>query len=112
MSPFKSVLGVQGCVGSVFPTQHRFHARVSQAGSLLCRVCRVCARVRACACVLPIEAPEAAEKCYASPDKANTPYTVNTNTSNVLIYKGFSCVGFVLGMGNFVQGVNTGEVSL
>lgn len=103
MSPTKRVLGVLGVcwVGFRYPTQ--FRAFYFEALRLLCWVCWVCRRARAWATLF--ESLEARFFSYARTVKPNTPNTLNTFDLKLLNLKGFSCVGFVLGMAFFVSGV-------
>lgn len=52
-----------------------------------------CARMR----LLFNAGNEPKENLYASPEKPNTPNTLNTDSINQLILLSFNCVGFVLG---------------
>lgn len=102
MSPSKSVLGVLGScwVGFRYPTQFRafYFAHLRQ----LCWVCWVCRRARAWAELF--ESLAEIFFSYARTVKPNTPNTLNTFDLKLLNLKGFSCVGFVLGMAVFVSG--------
>lgn len=100
MTALKSVLGCVGLcrVGFANPTQ----VEASNGGALrgVCPVCWVWGRARAYACVLfrHISLPgDDAKKGYARAEKPNKPNTPNTVALKTLIYKGFKCVGFVLG---------------
>lgn len=99
MNTTKSVLGVLGCVGLGLQTQHS--ERPAAAG--LCGVCVGCvgfgvARAHACDLLQRLNgANEARKNCYARTEKPNKPNTLNTVALKALIYKGFKCVGFVLG---------------
>lgn len=100
MTALKSVLGCVGLcrVGFANPTQ--FEASNGAALRAVCRVCWVWGRARAYACVLfrHISLPgDDAKKGYARAEKPNKPNTPNTVALKALIYKGFKCVGFVLG---------------
>jgi hypothetical protein len=102
MSPTKSVLGVLGVcwVGFRYPTQ--FEAFYFAAFRLVCWVCWVWRRARAWATLF--ESMAARFFSYARTVKPNTPNTLNTFDLRLLNLKGFSCVGFVLGMAFFVSG--------
>ena len=103
MNTPKSVSGVLGMcrVGFGYPT--RIQA-LSYAGSrLVCGVCWVLRRVRACVKLLALET-EARIFSYARAEKPDKPNTLNSKLVMVLILKGFVCVGFVLGYGFFVSG--------
>jgi hypothetical protein len=103
MSTFKSVLGVLGVcrVGFGYPAQ--FQAFVFAGFRLLCWVCWVWCRVRAC---VTLFSPEAmvTKFSYARTEKPNKPNTLNSKLIKILILKGFICVGFVLGCGFSVLG--------
>ena len=102
MNPTKSVLGVLGVcwVGFRYPTQ--FQAFYLAALRHVCWVCWVCRRARAWATLFNSTA--ARFFSYARTVKPNTPNTLNTFDLKLLNLKGFSCVGFVLGMVFFVLG--------
>lgn len=93
------VLGVSGCVGFGFATQHS--GRPVTAG--LAAVCVGCvgfyarARMRASRSGLVGGNSDGWFFFYARTEKPNKPNTPNTDTLKVLICKGFKCVGFVLG---------------
>lgn len=99
MRTAKSVLGVLGCVGFGLRTRHS----ARPATARLCGVCVGCvgfgvARAHACVLLQRLnEAYEARKNCYARTEKPNKPNTPNTVALKALIYKGFECVGFVLG---------------
>jgi len=99
MNTTECVLGVLGCVGLGLRTQHS--ERPATAG--LCGVCVGCvgfgvARAHACDLLQRLnEGDEARKNCYARTEKPNKPNTLNTVALKALIYKGFECVGFVLG---------------
>lgn len=101
MNTPRRVSGVLGVcrVGFSDPTQ--FQA-LSYAGSrLLCGVCWVRCRVRACV-TLFAQKTENRIFSYARAEKPNKPNTLNSKLLKMLILKGFNCVGFVLGYGFFV----------
>ena len=103
MSAHKSVLGVSGVcrVGFGNPTQFR---ALNYAGlRLLCGVCWVWCRARACMTLFELEV-RVRKFSYARTDKPNKPNTLNSKLIRVLILKGFICVGFVLGCGFSVLG--------
>ena len=102
MSPTKSVFGVSGVcwVGFRYPTQ--FQAFYFAAFRLVCWVCWVWLRARAWATLF--ESMAARFFSYARTVKPNTPNTLNTFDLRLLNLKGFSCVGFVLGIAFFVSG--------
>jgi len=100
MNAAKSVLGCAGLcwVGFANPTQ----VQAVNGGALLgvCWVCWVCTRAHACACICEGTEETTAQrikKLYARTEKPNTPNTPNADILKMLIYKGFKCVGFVLG---------------
>lgn len=103
MSPAKCVLGVLGVcwVGFRYPTRFRtfYFGPLRQ----LCGVCWVCRRARAWATLF--ESKTAIFFSYARTVKPNTPNTLNTFDLKLLNLKGFSCVGFVLGVVFFVLGL-------
>lgn len=99
MNTAECVLGVLGCVGLGLRTLH-------SARPLTARVCAVCvgcvgfgvAHAHACALLQKLNgADEARKNRYARTEKPNKPNTLNTVALKALIYKGFECVGFVLG---------------
>ena len=96
MTTAKSVLGVSGVcrVGFCYPTQ--FQAFVFAGFRLLCWVCWVWLRVRACVTFISPKATSVYFS-YARTAKPNKPNTLNSKLIRVLILKGFICVGFVLG---------------
>lgn len=99
MTPPVSVLGVLGVcrVGFGKPT----HIQVSESVALRACVLGVLGmRARARAGVFLIVDIEGERNFYASPEKPNTPNTLNTDVSNPLNALGFECVGFVLGLPN------------
>ena len=100
MNTPKSVLGVLPVcwVGFANPTQ----VEASNGGALraVCWVCWVCTCARAYACIrrgAEQTATAHVKTLYARTVKPSTPNTLNTDALKVLIYKGFKCVGFVLG---------------
>ena len=103
MTTPKSVLGVSGVclVGFCYPTQ--FEALIYAGFRLVCWVCWVWRRVRAC---VTLFAAITMSKffSYARTEKPNKPNTPNSKLIRVLISKGFICVGFVLGSGFSVLG--------
>ena len=103
MTTPKSVLGVLGVcrVGFGYPTQ--FKAFIYAGFRLLCWVCWVWRRVRACVTLFRRQTTVRVFS-YARTDKPNKPNTLNTMLLKILIFKGFICVGFVLGSGFFVSG--------
>lgn len=106
MSPSNSVSGVLGVcrVGFGYLTQYRTF--YFAALRLLCWVCWVCRRARAWA--TSFESMGTRLFSYARTVKPNTPDTLNTFDLGLLNLKGFSCVGFVLGMEFFVSGLVLG----
>lgn len=96
MTTPKSVLGVSGVcrVGFCYPTQ--FQAFIFAGFRLLCWVCWVWRRVRACVTLFALKAMGRFFS-YARTEKPNKPNTPNSKLLKVLILKGFICVGFVLG---------------
>lgn len=111
MSAPKSVLGCVGLcrVGFANPAQAR--ATNGAALRVLCGVCRVLHRARACVAVSLVQSKGAGKILYARTEKPNKPNTLNTDALKALIYKGFSCVGFVLGWGFCVGLGSAGEKS-
>ena len=103
MTTAKSVSGVSSVcwVDFGYPTQ----IGAFYFGSLraLCRVCWVSLRVRACVTMF-VRFLMADYFLYARTEIPNKPNTLNTSRLKLLIYKGFSCVGFVLGGVFFVSG--------
>ena len=109
MTPIKCVLGVSGVcwVDFRYPTQ----IGAFFFGSLraLCRVCWVSLRVRACV-TLRVRFLMADYFLHARTETPNKPNTLNTIRLKLLIYRGFSCVGFVLSREFFVSGSVFGGV--
>ena len=103
MTTPKSVLGVSGVcrVGFCYPTQ--FEAFIYEGLRLLCWVCWVWLRVRACVTLFALNAMGVFFS-YARTEKPNKPNTLNSKLIKVLILKRFICVGFVLGCGFSVLG--------
>lgn len=99
MSTLKSVLGCVGLcwVGFANPTQAQ--AMNGAASRVLCGVCWVWHRARACAAVSLVPSDGEGKILYARSEKPNKPNTLNTGALKALLCKGFSCVGFVLGWG-------------
>jgi hypothetical protein len=99
----KSVLGVSGVcrVGLSYPTQ--FQASIRAGFRLLCWVCWVRHRVRACVTLFALRAMGRFFS-YARTEEPNKPNTLNSKLLRILILKGFICVGFVLGCWFFVSG--------
>ena len=103
MTTSKSVLGVSGVcwVDFRYPTQiGTFCFGGFQA---LCRVCWVSLRVRAYV-TLDRRFLMADYFLHARTEIPNKPNTLNTVQLKLLIYKSFSCVGFVLSSVFFVSG--------
>ncbi|MCQ4257459.1 hypothetical protein [Stutzerimonas stutzeri] len=111
MSTLKRVLGCVGLcrVGFANPTQA--HGMNGGALRVLCGVCWVWHRARACAAVSLVPSDGEAKILYARTEKPNKPNTLNTDASKALIYMGFNCVGFVLGWGFCVGLGSAGEKS-
>lgn len=109
MTSTKSVLGVSGVcwVDFSYPTQ----AGALFFGGLpvLCRVCWVSLRVRACV-TLEGRFPMANYFLHARTEIPNKPNTLNTVRLKLLILKGFVCVGFVSGHVFFVLGSVVGGI--
>ena len=103
MSTPKSVLGVSGVcrVGFGYPTQ--FQPFIYVGFRLLCWVCWVWCRVRACVTLFALKAMDIFFS-YARTEEPNKPNTLNSKLIKVLILKGFICVGFVSGCWFFVLG--------
>lgn len=99
MTSLSSVLGVLGMCRVGFRNPTQFQPSISGVSSGVCWVCWVLPR--ACAClhkIFPEHSKATRKKLYAIAEKPSTPNTPDTNNSNPLIYIGFKCVGFVLGM--------------
>jgi len=107
MSAPKCVLGVSGVCRVCFanPTQLQTRNGAGLPGAVL-GVLGLRARTRACALLSDSlnTQPLRLKDCYARTEKPNTPDTLNTASSNLLICKAFECVGCVLGRGVFVLG--------
>lgn len=103
MTTPKSVLGVSGVcrVGFGYPTQ--FQSFIYACFRLLCWVCWVWRRVRACVTLFALKITVRIFS-YARTEKPNKPNTLNSKLIKVLILKGFICVGFVSGSGFSVLG--------
>lgn len=96
----KSVLGCAGLCWVGFGNPAQFEAVNGGPLRGVCWVCWVCTRAHACAfnrAITDGEALTQRKNPYARTEKPNTPNTLNTDSLKVLIYKGFKCVGFVLG---------------
>lgn len=103
MSAAKSVLGVSGVCWVDFWNPTQFQALNFAGFRLLCGVCWVCRRARACITLFESQTRDVFFS-YARINKPNKPNTLNTKLLRLLILKGFICVGFVLGSGFFVSG--------
>lgn len=103
MSLYNSVSGVLGVCRVGFEYLTQFRAFYLAALRLLCWVCWVYRRARAWATLFESMAPRLFP--YARTVKPNTPNTLNTFDLRLLNLKGFSCVGFVLGIAFFVSGL-------
>ena len=103
MTTPKSVLGVSGVcrVGLSYPTQ--FQTFIYAGFRLLCWVCWVWHRVRACVTLFVLKITVRIFS-YARTEKPNKPNTLNSRSIKVLNLKEFICVGFVLGNGFSVLG--------
>lgn len=103
MTTSKSVLGVSSVcrVGFEYPTQYRCPNYV--ASRVLCGVCWVSCRARAC---MTLFASNSTEGFFsnATTNKPNKPNTLNSSSIKALDLKGFICVGFVSGCGFSVLG--------
>lgn len=100
MSALKSVLGCVGLCRVGFANSTQVEASNGAPLRGVCRVCWVCSRARAYACVLFRHinpSGDDAKNGYARTEKPNKPNTPNTDALKALIYKGFKCVGFVSG---------------
>lgn len=111
MSALNSVLGCVGLcrVGFANPTQAR--AANGEALRVLCGVCWVWHRARACVAVSLVPSDGVKKFLYARTEKPNKPNTLNADALKALFCKGFSCVGFVLGWGFCVGLGAAGEKS-
>lgn len=98
MSARVCVLGVLGCVGFGFATPHS--CEPVTAG--LCGRCAGCvgfaARARVHAVCRLVGLRVVRNFSYARAEKPDKPNTPDTVALKALIYKGFKCVGFVLGL--------------
>lgn len=103
MTTPKSVLGVSGVCRVVFGYPTQFQSFICAGFRLLCWVCWVWRRVRACVTLFALKTMDV-NFSYARTDKPNKPNTLNSKLIRVLILKGFICVGFVLGSGFSVLG--------
>ena len=103
MTTPKSVSGVLGVCWVEFGYPTRFQALNYVGFRLLCWVCWVWRRARACMTLLE---PKLKERIfsYARTEKPNNPNTLNSKLIKVLILKRFICVGFVSGCGFSVLG--------
>lgn len=103
MTIFKSVLGVLSVCRVDFEYSTQFECPKYMPSRLLCGVCWVLCRARAC---MPFFVTNSAEgiSSYAKADKPNKPNTLNSNFFEALNLKGFICVGFVSGCGISVLG--------
>lgn len=96
MIPSASVLSVLGLCWAGFGKS----THVRTPDSVAWRVCVLGVlglRARARRRTFYNDDPEVEKNTYASPDKPNTPNTLNTGLSNPLNSLSFKCVGFVLG---------------
>lgn len=98
MTIFKSVLGVLSVcrVDFEYPTQ--FECPNYIPSRMLCGVCWVLCRARACTTFLATNSTERIFS-YAKTDKPNKPNTLNSSLIEALNLKGFICVGFVSSCG-------------
>ncbi|MFJ2713457.1 hypothetical protein ACIOZM_21630 [Pseudomonas sp. NPDC087346] len=106
MTIFKSVLGVLSVcrVDFEYPTQ--FERPKYMPSRVLCGVCWVLCRARACMTFFATNSTEGIFS-YAKtdkPNKPNKPNTLNSSLMEALNLKGFICVGFVSGCGFSVSG--------
>ena len=103
MTTPKSVLGVSGVcrVDFEYPTQ--FECPNYMPSRVLCGVCWVSYRARACMTLFD-STSWVRIFSYAKTDKPNKPNTLNSKLLRILILKGFICVGFVLGCWFSVSG--------
>ena len=103
MTTPNSVLGVSGVCRVGFRDSTQVEPLYCAAFRVVCGVCWVWFRVRACVTLLVGEI-SAGISSYARTDKPNTLNTPNSKLIKILILKGFICVWFVLGMVFFVSG--------
>ena len=110
MSTPTSVLGVLGMCRVDSPTLHSCKPRGYWPAVGVCKVCKVYARARMRAHIFSagLHHLRAPFNSYASTENPYTPYTPCTDALKALILLGFSCVGFVLGLG-FVCWVGSAE---
>lgn len=103
MTIFKSVLGVLSVCRVDFEYPTRFECPNYMPSRVLCGVCWVLRRARAC---MTFAATNSAEGIfsYAKTNKPNKPNTLNSNLFEALNLKDFICVGFVSGCGISVLG--------
>lgn len=109
MTTSKSVLGVSGVCWVDFRYPTLIGAFIFGGLRALCRVCWVSLRVRACV-TLDSRFLMANYFLHARTEIPNKPNTLNTIRLNLLILKGFVCVGFVSGWVFFVLGSVFGGV--
>ena len=98
-----SVLGVSGVCRVGFGNPTQFQSFICAGYRLLCWVCWVWRRVRACVSLFSSKAV-VDNFSYARTEKPNKPNTLNSKLIKILILKGFICVWFVLGSGFSVLG--------
>lgn len=103
MTIFKSVLGVLNVcrVDFEYPTQ--FECPNYMPSRVLCGVCWVLCRARACMTFFASNSTEGFFS-YAKTNKPNKPNTLNSSSIKALDLKGFICIGFVSGCGFSVLG--------
>lgn len=99
----KSVLGVSGVCRVDFGDPTQFQALNNEGLRVLCGVCWVLYRARACMTLFESIA-RVRIFSYAKTDKPNKPNTLNSRSIEELNLKGFICVGFVSGCGFSVLG--------
>ena len=99
----KSVLGVSGMCRVDFGDPTQFQALSYVGLRVLCGVCWVLYRARACMTLFESKA-RVRIFSYATADKPNKPNTLNSRSIEALNLKGFICVGFVSGCGFSVLG--------
>lgn len=109
MTTPKSVLGVSGVCRVGFGYLTQFQSFICAGFRLLCWVCWVWRRVRACVTLFALKTTVRIFS-YARTEKPYKPNTLNSKLIIVLILKGFICVGFVLGngfsvLGSFFRGI-------